>query len=490
MPEQKLLIHVLNGLRRMNDRMRIMFMLLAVTLAVHAAQSTVPLTSNDTTYTTVIVRASGQGTVLPDYNGQLLKIGSLVIFRTQPASAYIWAGWTGSQWGVAESCYTCDCFVVRPGLELVAHFAPNPFPPVQGQYNGLVCDTNDASHERSGNFALTLAANGGLTGKFVIGGHSYPVGGGGYKEPVHADGSVQLRFYRGDIYAGDFRHVMTAELQFDLTNGTDEVSGTLSDAHAESRWVGGVKDWFWVPATWTSELAGDRAVFKARANPAPQAGTYTLIFPGGSDGQSAAGAGFGSVSVDSSGMVRITGFLADGLSVRQKVALSKSGRWPFYATLHGGRGSILGWMKFASSAEAPLTGMVTWTRPALAGTALYPSGFVVKMECVGSPYQRPEATTSSLLNFSAGAIAFSGDGLGEAFSNRLTLAANGKVTNLSSNKLSLSFVTATGLFKGKIVEPSAARNISFKGAVLQDRNVGYGFFLGTNQSGLVCLGPE
>ena len=73
--------------------------------------------------------------------------------------------------------------------------------------------------------------------------------------------------------------------------------------------------------------------------------------------------------------------------------------------------------------------------------------------------------------------------------NAVLLEPNNKVLNMSTNRLSLSFTVATGAFKGSVVDPATQKPISFGGVVLQKQNVGYGFFLGANQSGQVRLGP-
>ena len=59
------------------------------------------------------------------------------------------------------------------------------------------------------------------------------------------------------------------------------------------------------------------------------------------------------------------------------------------------------------------------------------------------------------------------------------------MTNLGTNKLTLSINLASGLFNGSVTTPDGSRSFPFKGAVYQKQNQGWGFFLGTNQSGRV-----
>ena len=57
-------------------------------------------------------------------------------------------------------------------------------------------------------------------------------------------------------------------------------------------------------------------------------------------------------------------------------------------------------------------------------------------------------------------------------------------TNLSR----LTITNTTGLFGGTLTNRATNKAISISGAVLQKLNAGYGYFLGTNQSGSVGLG--
>lgn len=82
------------------------------------------------------------------------------------------------------------------------------------------------------------------------------------------------------------------------------------------------------------------------------------------------------------------------------------------------------------------------------------------------------------MQFSAGNL--------EEFENLVSLSEN-KVTNLGTNKLTLSINKSSGLFSGSVTPPGARASIPFKGATDKNRNQGWGFFLGTNQSGRVRL---
>jgi hypothetical protein len=59
------------------------------------------------------------------------------------------------------------------------------------------------------------------------------------------------------------------------------------------------------------------------------------------------------------------------------------------------------------------------------------------------------------------------------------------VSNLSGNRLTLSFSTSLGTFSGSVTDPTTLKPFNFKGAVLQKQNAGFGFLTGTNQTSSV-----
>jgi hypothetical protein len=86
-------------------------------------------------------------------------------------------------------------------------------------------------------------------------------------------------------------------------------------------------------------------------------------------------------------------------------------------------------------------------------------------------------------------LALTGGNLAEGITNQFTLNVNNRVTNHSSNRLSLTFLPSTGSFKGSVVDPVGLKSIPFNGVVLQNRGVGAGYFLGSNRGGQVFIAP-
>jgi hypothetical protein len=88
-------------------------------------------------------------------------------------------------------------------------------------------------------------------------------------------------------------------------------------------------------------------------------------------------------------------------------------------------------------------------------------------------------------------VIFSGGNLSDSFTNVVTLGANNRVTNFTTNQpLVFSIVLPDGRFSGRVTLTNAGARVilPFKGALLQHQNFGSGFFLGTNQSGRVFFG--
>jgi hypothetical protein len=82
---------------------------------------------------------------------------------------------------------------------------------------------------------------------------------------------------------------------------------------------------------------------------------------------------------------------------------------------------------------------------------------------------------------------FDGGNLAQSFTNVVTLTTNNHVINGSANFMNFSITLSNGAFTGSVKVPGTTRTNAFKGALLQDANAGYGWFLGTDESGSVSL---
>jgi hypothetical protein len=209
---------------------------------------------------------------------------------------------------------------------------------------------------------------------------------------------------------------------------------------------------------------------------------------GGSDPTNVpSGDGYGLVTVSAAGTISLSGALADGTSISQSVRVSKDGFWPAYVPLYSGKGSIIGWITLTNGAAEDLSGAINWIKPAM-NTKYYPAGFVFPTTATGSRYQAPGSKTNILSLTTAQFITSDGN-LTTSLTNQIAFGPNNRVTNVSGPKLTMTITSSTGYFSGSVTPTNTgAKALSFKGVVLQDQQIGLGYFLGTNQSGSVFLG--
>jgi Divergent InlB B-repeat domain len=392
--------------------------------------------------------------VLPEVDGQELVIGQRYTLKAVPESGNLFAGWEGDM----ESADATLSFVMSSNLVLEAKFMANPFIPARGVYNGLFHEDDAVRQASSGGFNLKLTDRGTFTASLQMGNRKLPFTG-----RFHLDGRATNAMHLSKT------NLLTIELAMPDDGSNDPISGRLYSDE------------------WEAQLVVDRASFHASTNPAPFAGKYTLVMPSADEDDAPRGDGFGRVSVSAAGVVTLVGSLADGTKISDSVTLSKAGAWPLYAPLYAGKGSVLSWMTFTNLAETDIAGALSWIRPILPKAKFYTNGFAVQTDVVGSSYTSPASKTNRVIEIESGIVTLSGGGLAGALTNDISIASNNKVTNLGTNKLSLTFATATGLFSGKVLNPETGKTLKLQGAVLQKQNLGAGFFLGTDGSGRVAL---
>jgi len=407
----------------------------------------------------LLVQTTGKGRLSPNYSNAMLKIGQLYAMKATAAAGYLFANWiVSTNWvgGVTTNNATVR-FVMQSNLTLCANFVTNPFIGLKGTYYGLFAETNEVrNHDRSGSFKFALAEAGTYSANFQLG-----------AKKLSATGKFDWLGRSWLTLKPTPASNVTVALQLDVTNYSASVEGVAEN------------QFWWAP------LFGYRAPAYLGTNLSPHMGKYTVVIPGSDDPMASPGGdSYGRVTVSKAGLLALSGKLADGTALSQSIPVSHGGLWALYASLHSGKGSVQGWMTFTNEDGSDINGILSWIKPAMPTSRYYPLGFTSKHEAIGSCYVVP-GKTNPVLNLTNGVVAFSGGNLTQAITNNVLLTTNNKVTNLSSNKLTMTLTLSTGLYSGSVIDTNTGKAILFNGVMLQDLNAGYGYFLGTNRSGQV-----
>jgi hypothetical protein len=329
---------------------------------------------------------------------------------------------------------------------------PTPAPPAGGIYQGLFSDPAGVALESSGFVRMRMTRNRRFSGVLLLRGRRHPFSG---------------RFSDSGAWSNSVARRSSNLLSINLESNSNLITGQVSS-----------------PGGWTADLMAYPEVF-SRAEPAPQAGQYTLIIPGGNDSAALPGGdGFGRVTVSRAGQVTWAGRLADGTPLVRRTMVSESGQWPFYDSLYGGQGLVWGWLAFSNQLTQDIRGAVTWIKASGASGRLYRNGFTNRTEAMGSAYVFTRGT--SPINFSTGKLTLAGGDQSQNFSTLVEFRTSTRL--IGTNGTALVISRASGLFRGRAASPSGDV-IRVRGAVLQKQNLGSGYYIETGRSRRVGLGP-
>lgn len=331
---------------------------------------------------------------------------------------------------------------------------------VRGTYHGLFYETNEVRHQSSGAFLIKASDSGAYSGTLQLAGQTLRVSGAFNPQRV-----VTNSISRKNLPA------LTVELAFDHQQPPRALYGRLTDG------------------TWTAPLFGTPLDFNASTNPAPTAGRYTMVFPGTDDHFTVPGGdGYGVVSVDAAGKLKLTGALPDGTKLSHASVVNTAALWPFYLALYKKSGSAIGWLSFTNEPDAAPSGLVSWIKPTQTSGAMYRPGFTNELSATGSRYLPPGKGTN-MLSWTNGTLLATAGNLPASLSNTFVIGASHRVTLAPGSVTKLKLNSKDGRFSGSLRHTATGKSTSFNGVVLQSLEEGFGFFLGTNQSGRVTLTP-
>src|ERR1043166_3766822 len=121
----------------------------------------------------VTVYRNGSGTVTTRETPATGSSPRMFTLTATPVAGMIFAGWTGSLVSLA-STFT---FVWTSNIVLQANFVPNPYPAVQGAYNGLFSETDRPTAASSGMFSVSVGPGGAYSGRVQISTNRLPFSG-------------------------------------------------------------------------------------------------------------------------------------------------------------------------------------------------------------------------------------------------------------------------------------------------------------------------
>ncbi|MEI8386670.1 MAG: RHS repeat domain-containing protein [Verrucomicrobiota bacterium] len=377
----------------------------------------------------------------------------------------------------------------------------NPFASVGGTFNGVVDPASPAL--LGGKIQLTLAPSGLFTGTLVLGAKSISLKG-------EFDGSGNATV----ALAGP--PPLTLTLNVATTGGSaGSVTGTLDGGSGASTPVSAWRN-VWSTTNKPTDFSGAVSAQYVAALDIP-AGAPDPLVPQGN--------GWLTAKIASTGLVSLSGKLADGTLCTASVTIWPDGTIPVFLPLYTSKGVLAGELKIVTAgdhvtANNTVSGTLTWIRPDVTATKpterLYKKGFDVNLTATGAAYV-PPATGFRVLGLGNGTtqsvlITIQINEVVPLPSQSITRSVTVSVANLCTitppappaadpNLVKLTVNKAAGTFSGSFTEPLPlpARSVTFDGLFLPalgaDPAQGVGFFLlpGTTTSpiysGQIIIGP-
>lgn len=398
------------------------------------------------------VSVDGPGKVSDGFLGtHSREVGALLSIRATAAADFIFDQWEGLPDTPGLDVYkAAQTFAMADGLALTAHFIASPFTALASAFRGLIT-APDAAHARSGELLATLTKGGGFSGVIYFGGHRYAI-----KGLLNSLGDATVNVPRPGL------STLALTLHLDVTGADPTLHGVLNDG------------------------LGDLAIAADHNATDPAlAGRYNVgIAPDATAAATPQGYGYAMISVSAGGTATLTGTLANG-AVFTTSTHTTAGHLVFYKTLYTGSGALSGELTLDA---ATATGTVHFHKPARPTALYYASAFSTANETVGTRYTAPLGSAPCVEfapGSTAGSVALEAGDLPATVEQTFTLGTSSSVQIPVGWKLKIN--PATGRYTGKFLHPSGTQR-SFSGVLSQQDRVGWGFFLGTTESGTATLG--
>jgi hypothetical protein len=220
-----------------------------------------------------------------------------------------------------------------------------------------------------------------------------------------------------------------------------------------------------------------------RDNPAPQAGRHVLVFTPAA-GTVLPGRGVATVNVKPTGLVKVTGYLADGAKMSCGGRLTESGIFPILNVLYKRNGFIGGFGQFAPVSEVNAN-VLDWARVTSKGAPIFRGNVTVAIHAYVPPAPGTSAVQLGGPDNSA-PFGLSGGGVTNFTPLTVQLSTTNKLTVQGENepRLKLALNKKTGLVTGSILLEigDTTRRRAIKLVILQDESAARGIFISPEPS--------
>jgi hypothetical protein len=343
---------------------------------------------------------------------------------------------------------------MQSNLVLTATFITNFFPAVAGTYNGLFYPASAVSEGTSGMlYNLALRDTGAFSGQILTTTTNYH-----FATNFNAAGDA------------DFK-VGSLQVALKLETTALEIVGTVSSPQ--------------FLANLTADLASNSL----------QPASYTLLFSPTKNVSpvSPNGEGYALVT-NKSGIVTLSGALADGTAYSQIVPMSQNGDIPIYASLYTkaastNAGLLLGWINLTNLRATAPTNVLAWIKKPFGPPNLYTNGFTNLLSVQGGIWNVPPPRTPAIL-LTNGQLVISNASLVPDFTN-VVVNNDNSLTSLAAdptNSFSGSINPQTGRLTVTIANGDGVIITNY-GAVVQTTTNGGGYFLTATNDGSMTLEP-